>query len=274
LRNKPIYILTENLNFFYKLNKRLIDNKIRFKILNNKIPNLDSIILTTSEDFKKIEVMSDFSKFLIFSEDEDFDSYFLKVLAAFRIKYKEIYSNLTFSIDPGKTIGLMIFLDDYYLNSFCCFKPDDLFNTIKLYFHTFHKNDSHLLYLTTKFGRGILSLTYKLVEGIFTLFQNSCFLRVLLIDEFGSSRIKFIQNDTKKLSKDEISALLLSFRNGIEVNENNYIDIFSQIKKKKIREKKYQINEESLHSLKEISERVLKGEISLSESIDLLKMNQ
>ena len=57
MRNN-IFILTEDLNFFYLLNKELNRLKIKFKVLNvgNKVPKIpNSLILTTQEEIKKFE---------------------------------------------------------------------------------------------------------------------------------------------------------------------------------------------------------------------------
>ena len=49
---------------------------------------------------------------------ENFSCYILKILAAYRVNYKDCYSELTFSIDPGTSqIGIIVFLDDFYLHA-------------------------------------------------------------------------------------------------------------------------------------------------------------
>ena len=57
MRNQPLYILTEDLNFFYKLKNELDKYKIHFQILDldSKIPETPSTILTTSNDYNKPE---------------------------------------------------------------------------------------------------------------------------------------------------------------------------------------------------------------------------
>jgi hypothetical protein len=112
LRNKPLYILTENLNFFYKINKRLIEKRIKPEILNpgNKIPNAPSIILTTQNEFEKYYTKDLRVNFLVYSKGENFEQYLLRVIAAYRIEYKNNYLSLTFSIDPGKKN----WIDDFF----------------------------------------------------------------------------------------------------------------------------------------------------------------
>ncbi|MFW9897041.1 MAG: hypothetical protein ACFFD7_14640, partial [Candidatus Thorarchaeota archaeon] len=99
------------------LTKALDKHKIKFQILNldSKIPSISAIILTTSEDIDKLEVKNN-NNYIVYSRTYDFERYVIKVLAAYRIGYREVYSTLTFSIDPGNKIGLMIFVDDFYLN--------------------------------------------------------------------------------------------------------------------------------------------------------------
>ena len=92
MRNQPLYILTEDLNFFYKLRNELDKHNIKFQILNldTKIPTTSSIILTTSDDINKLKVRNH-KNYLIYSKIYDFNKYLIKVIAAYRIRYKEIY---------------------------------------------------------------------------------------------------------------------------------------------------------------------------------------
>lgn len=279
MRKKPIYIFTENLNFFYQVNKFLTEKKIRFKILNfgNKIPNSPSIILTTLDDVEELEKPNKKVDFLIYSQMDDFNDYILKILATYRIGFKINYSKLTFSIDPGKKIGLMIFLDDFYLDSYCCFEKSELIKTIKTYIDFFHNNNTIILNLNFKLGKGIISITFDLVKTIFNILHKRSNLKVFLIDEFKSSKIKInIKHKDKRISKDEVSALILALRNGIEVKENNYISIFNQLKSKNSKKEDLKsITSESISEQRipigKIAEKVLIGEISLNESSEIIK---
>jgi len=203
LRNKPLFILTENLNFFYKINKRLIERRIKTEILNpvNKIPNAPSIILTTRDEFEKYYNKDLNVNFLVYSKGENFELYLLRVIAAYRIEYKNNYLSLTFSIDPGKRIGLMIFLDDYYLDSYCCFENSYFIAFIQKYIDAFEEDNPTLMKLNFKIGRGVLDITYDLVKQIYITFQNRKDLRVCLIDEFKSSHRRNLGYQEIQLAK-------------------------------------------------------------------------
>ena len=280
MRNQPLYILTEDLNFFYIIKSELDKYKIYFQILNldSKIPDIPSIILTTSNDFKKLGNINRVS-FLVYLKNNDFGKYFLHVLAAVRIGYKKYYSTLTFSIDPGKKLGLMVFLDDYYLDSYCCFENSDFFAIIQKYITIFEEDNPTLMKLTFKLGRGVLDITYDLVKQIYIIFQNRKDLGVCLIDEFKSSQFRLSGNtNCKKFTKDEISALILAFRLGIDVRFDNYEDIFKQLRMKKlfirkIETEKAENHYEPLLSLDEVVEKVLGGKLSLSSAIEIIHAN-
>jgi hypothetical protein len=280
LRNQPLYILTEDLNFFYIIKNELDKYKIYFQILNldSKIPDIPSIILTTSNDYKKLGNKNRVN-FLVYSKKNDFGKYFLHVLAAVRIGYKKYYSTLTFSIDPGKKLGLMVFLDDYYLDSYCCFENSDFFAIIHKYIAIFDEDNPTLMKLNFKLGRGVLDITYDLVKQIYIMFQNRKYLRVCLIDEFKSSQFKLSKNTIgKKFTKDEISALILAFRLGIDVRFDNYKVIFEKLRKKKLFIRKTETekpknHDEPLLSLKEVVEKVLNGKVTLSNAIEILSAN-
>lgn len=280
MRNQPLYILTEDLNFFYILKNDLDKHNIKFQILNldAKIPTISSIILTTSEDIDKLDVRNH-NNYLVYSKKDDFKKYLIKVTAAYRIRHIKNYSTLTFSIDPGNKLGLMIFLDDFYLDSYCCFEKIDLLNTINKYVDTFQEGNPKLMYLNFKLGRGVLTITFDLVTEIYRLFKGRKNLRVYLIDEFRSSKIRFSrEKGGRKISKDEISALILAFRDGIAVDQDNYKIIFEQIKNKKLKignfnTLKTENHEKSLLELKEMVEKVLHGELALSNAMKMLNNN-
>lgn len=280
-RNK-LYVLTENLNFFYKLNKELNRFHIPFNILSlkNKFPTFPSIILTTLEEVKNREHFQKKGNFLTYSNEESFEEYILKVISTYRIGYKEHYSELMFSIDPGNKSGLVIFLDDYFLISYCCFEIRDLIKKIKNYVQYFKKNYPDSMNLVFKFGRGILPLTRDLVDIISSIFSSENDIKILLIDEFKSSKIKVYRKDKeRKISKDEISALVLALRDGIEVNKSNYHLIFNQIKSKSSKQevfkkdKQENLNKKSeiFEQIADIAAQVLNGELSLSESSQIIK---
>ena len=281
MRNQPLYILTEDLNFFYIIKNELDKYKIHFQILNidSKISDIPSIILTTSNDYKK-HGNKNRVNFLVYSKNIDFGKYFLHVIAAVRIGYKKFYSTLTFSIDPGKKLGLMVFLDDYYLDSYCCFETSDFFAIIQKYINAFDEDNPSLMKLNFKLGRGVLDITYDLVKQIYVMFQNRKDLGVCLIDEFKSSQFRLSGNTFgKKLTKDEISALILAFRLGIDVRFDNYEDIFKQLRMKKLfigktEKEKSENYDEPLLSLEEVVEKVLSGKITLSNATEIINPNK
>jgi len=280
LRNQPLYILTEDLNFFYIIKSELDKYKINFQILDldSKIPDIPSIIITTSNDYQKLGNINRVN-YLVYSKNIDFGKYFLHVIATVRIGYKKFYSTLTFSIDPGKKLGLMIFLDDYYLDSYCCFEKSHFFAIIQKYIAVFEDDNPTSMILNFKLGRGVLDITYDLVKQIYIMFQNRKDLGVCLIDEFKSSQFKLSRNTaSRKFSKDEISALILAFRLGIDVRFDNYEDIFEQLKMKKLfigktEKEKPENHDETLLSLEEVVEKVLSGKISLSNAIEIINSN-
>ena len=277
MRNQPLYILTEDLNFFYMLKNELDKYNIKFQILNldAKIPTISSLILTTSEDIDRLGIRIH-NNYLVYFKNHDFKKFLIKVIAAFKIGHKKYYSRLTFSIDPGKHLGLMIFLDDYYLNSYSCFEKSGIITIIQRYYETFQEDNQKMMVLDFKLGMGVLPITFHLVKQIYSIFSNRNNLSVFLIDEFRSSKIRFSEDHAgKKFSKDEISALVLAFRNGILVNIDNYQIIFEQIKNKqldigKLRASNSKNDDEYLTDLKDVIEKVLNSGLSLKNAMKIL----
>lgn len=277
MRNKILYLHTENLNFFYRLNSELNRRNIQFKILSgiSKIPDLHSILLTTSGDIHNLRINYEKLKVMPYDEKDNFNHYIYKILAAYRIEYKEFYSKLIFSIDPGsKKNGLVVFLDDYYLVSHTFYDKLGIINIIKDYINCFQTNNSNLLKLVFKFGSGVLPLTLNLIQDIRELFPDRKDLKVFLIDESKSSKIR-IQGIKKKFrTKHELSALIIALREGIEINQWDTLKKYKQIKfQDSNRCKEQNVNGDfnnSIINLEDIINKILNNEISLTESSNIL----
>jgi len=268
-------VLTENLNFFYRLNKELNHLNIEFKILSrsSKVPDISSLLLTTSGEIKNFRNNYKNLKILAYNESDNFEYYILKVLAAYRIDYKESYSDLIFSIDPGlKQIGLVVFLDDYYLISHTIYNRTELIDLIKSYIECFQINNPNILDLTFKFGSGVIALTLKLIEQIIDAFQSRNNMKIYLIDESKSSKIR-IQHIKKKFrTKHELSALIIALRKGVDINDLNLIESskLGKIYDSKQNEKFIKLVNESTVEVKDIIEKILNDKISLSQSSRLI----
>lgn len=279
LRNSPLYILTEDLSFFFRINKELNKVRIPFKILNlNKvIPRAPSIILTTFKEVEKIKEQGRDEIVLAYSETEDFEKYIIKILIAVKIGYKDQYSELLFSVDPGKKTGLMIFLDSYYLHSYCCFNSSEVIRMIMKYIECFQSESYDEMIITIKLGNGVSALTIDLVKQIYSIYRDRNNLKIYIVDEFKSSKVKVKQkNKPNRVSKDELSALILALRNGVEINQ---IDYFTQIKqshknRKNNRDREdLNIEEESYNksTIGDIVLKVIDGELTLESASKELK---
>ncbi|MBY8989492.1 MAG: hypothetical protein KGD58_01960 [Candidatus Lokiarchaeota archaeon] len=211
---------------------------------------------------------------MAYDKQDNFNHYIYKIIAAYRIGYKEYYSKLIFSIDPGsKKIGLVVFLDDYYFVSHTFFDKIGITNVINDYVNCFQTNHPNLLKIIFKFGSGVLPLSLDLIQEITELFPNRENLKVFLIDESKSSKIR-IQGIKKKFrTKHELSALILAMRDGIEVNQLNNLVKYRQIRFQDSNNSKEQkINgdlKDSKIKLKDIIDKILNNEISLSESSEI-----
>ena len=278
MRNKILYIHTENLNFFYKLNKELNRQKIDFKILSvgSKIADSPSLVLTTLGEFNKFKRKYKNLKFLTYDENSNFKYYILKVLAAYKTSYKDSYSALTVSIDPGsKKIGMVVFLDDYYLISHTFYDKRAFINSIKDYIDCFQNENLNQLKLIFKFGSGILPLTLNLINNVLNIYQTNENLKIYLIDEAKSSKIK-IQNRKKLFkTKHELSALIIALRVGVELNESDYPNnlIKNKSKGKNSGIDMVRNSKEASYSRKEIRElieKIINDDISLSQSYKLI----
>jgi len=276
LRLKPIYILTENLNFFYKIINGLKDKRVQFRILTfwDKIPNIPSVILTTSKESSQIEIVNKDINLLEFIDGDDINQYILKVLAVFRLGYQD-YDKFLFSIDPGLNhIGIVAFLDDYFFDSSTLTDNSQVINYIKKYFDSIQQDNINPLSLELKIGRGLLETTQNLVNRAFSTFSNILNIKVCLIDESNTSKIK-ISNQGKKFPKHEAAALILSFREGLDLNYQNHRTKFETNKANSLNREllsRYieSYTKEYIVRFSKIAEEVIIGEKSLSESIKLI----
>ncbi|MFX1364360.1 MAG: hypothetical protein ACFFCE_00760 [Promethearchaeota archaeon] len=276
MRNKILYVSTEDLNFFYKLNKELNRLNIKFEILNLKIknPKVPSLILTTFKEALKFKNIPEKLEILPYSEGNNFYNYIFKVLAAYRVGYKKRYSEIVFSVDPGsKKIGIVIFLDNFFLISDTFYDKNDFIKLIKDIVYYFQDDNPNLMMLKFKFGSGVLSLTYELVDFILDLFHLRKKMRLYLIDETKSSKIKIKDYKKRVKTKHEISALILALRKGVEITQLNYLSLFKQSKVPNYKKSNHKENinyVDNLNTLQELIDKILDGEISLSESSAIL----
>jgi hypothetical protein len=274
LRNKTLYVLTEELSFFYLLNKELNYLKIKFEILsfNAKIPNTPCIIITTLKEYEKIK--SKISKkvlILAYNKNENFDHFITKVLASYRVGYVKNYSSLIFTIDPGtKHLGLVIFLDGYFLISYTIYEKKDLIEKAKEYVAALQENSTELLNLNFKLGTGVRSICIDLINTIYDVFQGRGNLKIQLIDESKSSQIRIHENK-RKFPKHEAAALILSFREGVEIQKNNFERIINHFQSESNPKSNNLETSKTIQILEEIAEKVLNGELSLNKSTEMLK---
>ena len=279
MRKLPLYILTADLSFFYRINKELNKLRIPFNILNlNKIiPHIPNIILTTTKEEALVMEHGKHSIVLIYSDNDDFDNFIIKILATVKIGYKDKYSELLFSVDPGKKTGLMIFLDGYYLHSYCCFNSSDVIRKIMKYIECFQIDNSKDIKIIFKLGNGVSSITIDLVKQINLIYKDSKNLKIFIIDEFRSSKVKIKQKSkAHRVSKDELSALILALRNGVEIKQADYLALIKQsyINSKYNRDKEDLKNKEESNNkptLGDIALKVINGDLTLGSASEELK---
>jgi hypothetical protein len=268
LRNK-IFVLTEDLQFFYRINKELDLLEIKFKILNfwNKIPVIPSIILTTSGEINRIhDYNKNKERFLDYSKNMEFNKYLLRVLAAHRIGVKKNYSELLFSIDPGtKHFGLVVFLDDYYLASYTFSEKEDLLQKIEAFSKNLQINDMETTSLKIKIGSGIIPMTIDLIKSLNDSFKDKRNMKVFLVNEDKSSKIN-IYSEKKKFPKHEASALIIALREGLEIRED-----IQKFKKDNLEVAIFELNDDTKEVLKEIADKLLKGDLPLSISSKMVR---
>ncbi|MFX1570348.1 MAG: hypothetical protein ACFFCV_18460 [Promethearchaeota archaeon] len=242
--------------------------------MRTKIPDIpNSIILTTMEEmsnFENIDSVKD--KILSYTNNEDFEQYMVKVLAAKKIGNIK-YSELMFSIDPGtKHLGLVIYLNDFYLNSHTIYNRERFIEKVRMYIKALQETNSIPLKLIFKFGKGIMPITQNLIQQLFINIKENSF-RIILIDESKTSKYKIRDENNKKIPKDEAAALIISLRDGFEITFDNYQAILknnSTMKNEEYLSKTAKYNNDFDSKLIEIAEAILSGNLSLSKSIELL----
>ncbi|MFX1325795.1 MAG: hypothetical protein ACFE8N_12650 [Promethearchaeota archaeon] len=244
--------------------------------VKSKIPDVNSYILTTIEELHKLSNKYKNLKILPYDENDNFTHYILKALAAYRINLKELNYDLTFSIDPGsKKIGMVVLLDDYYLISHTFLNTDTFIDSIRSYINCFQKDGQDLSKLTFKFGSGVIPLTLNLIKIIFETFQKRKNFKIFLINESKSSNVKFQYRKKMFSSKHELSALILALRTGYEIDQLNFDEVFEQgniigLNNRKGNEGIFNETRISKQELRELFQKILSNEISLSQSSKLL----
>ncbi|MBN1216643.1 MAG: hypothetical protein JXA99_14535 [Candidatus Lokiarchaeota archaeon] len=275
-----IFVITDNSKFFYNINKILTELKIDFKIIgiNDKIPRIPSIILSTFEELELLDSKIDRSRIIIlpYNKQDNFNKYIFNFT---KIYYcgKETYSNVLFSIDPGNTIGLAIFLDGHYFYSKSIYEEKILFSDIKQCIENLMENNKYPLNIIFKFGIGVFNQTKVLISKIYSIYNKKKNIKVYLVDESKSSKFKF-HKLSKNISKHEASAIILALRRGIEVDQENYSNYFNLRKSNKDVKKKIEAEldnisylERHIELLKSLFKEMISYKITINDALVIIK---
>ncbi|MFO7796583.1 MAG: hypothetical protein ACQERB_01630 [Promethearchaeati archaeon] len=282
MREKIVFVITNNSKFFFRLNKELKKLGIPFTVLNlgQHIPNVDSIVLTTLKEVFKINNYNNKKvNFIPYKDEENFDKYFFNFLKIYHCGFGN-HSKLLLSIDPGKTIGLIVFLDGHFFYSKTFYNKKELLSNVKNCVKNVEDESNSKLKLTFKIGRGVFPLSLELITEIYSLFGNQEKVIIYLINELKSSKFKF-HKLFQNISKHEASAIILALRKGIKVNEENYLKFF-ELKKtdKEIKEKlKKELNyisflNNNIELLKTLVFGLLNCKITIYEAFDIINQKR
>ncbi len=216
-----IYLYSNDSRFFYKINTRLKQLHVPFDILNSDAKlKVNGIILTTKKEFDEISPKKQSNQFLIYSNIQDFEEYIMHVLASHKFGFRKRYSDLIFSIDPGRNkSGMAIFLDEYFLISKVVFNQENLLDNIRKFISYYNADDSIPLYIKIFFGVGVPSLVESILQALSEEFKKNLPISYL-VDERYTSKIKY-NKKILKISKHEISAIWIAIRgiNAIKTTE-------------------------------------------------------
>jgi len=216
-----IYLYSNDSRFFYKINTRLKQLHVPFDILNPESKlNVNGIILTTKKEFDEISPKKHSNQFLIYSNIQDFEEYIMHILATHKFGFRKRYSELIFSIDPGRNkSGMAIFLDEYFLTSTVLYKQEDLIENIRKFISYYNTDDSIPQDIKIFFGIGVPSLVESIIEALSEEFKGNSPISYL-VDERFTSKIKY-NKKILKISKHEISAIWIAIRgtNAIQTTE-------------------------------------------------------
>ncbi len=116
-------------------------------------------------------------------------------------------------------------------------------------------------------------ITLSLIEQLFANFKEKSF-KVILIDESKTSKYAIRDENRKKIPKDEAAALIISLRDGFEITYDNYRTFLKNkntITNGEYYSKSTKYNNDLDSKLIEIAENIVKGKLSLSKSMELLK---
>ncbi len=235
-----VFVISNDYKYFYKLNRALKRLRILFKIVNfnDRLPNTPALLLTTENELEKLKSKNKNHVILPYDRKEDFEKYVFDILKIHNCG-PDLHSELLFSIDPGDTIGLAVFLDGTFFYSHTFYSKKTLIVNIKKCVEKIEEGEDQKngIKIIFKVGRGVFPLTLDLIETIYEMFCKKNELAIYMVNESKSSKIKF-HKYFNNLSKHELSALILALRKGIKADQNNYVKFF-ELKKgnKEIKEK-------------------------------------
>lgn len=208
---RDIGILTTSGKAYYQLVSEVKRRGLQFISLTPKefIPFEVKVIITTKSDSSKI----DFPEILIFDELQD--PFQIIDDAIQLLRGKKTFHELIIGIDPGKRSGLVVLGDGIILKKMELInieeKVKDIIQILK---------DTQAENKTVKIGNGVKTDQQKL----FTLLNAELPPNVIIesVEEEGTTKKSKKEQKEHAASRDVLSAIKISMRNGQELNRTRY----------------------------------------------------
>jgi len=249
---KTIGVYTKDFSLYHDLIKVLKKRKISFVSLNSldHIPSGIGVILTSNNELHDVKLSKVIAADVYDTIDHAVD------LAVQMLVGKDIYSKVYIGIDPGEQPGIAVVGDDILLQKMNAATPEKVLTLIKRVLREYPSIETLI-----RIGHGSIITRNRIINSLISLG-----IPIEIVDETKTTPTQQI----KRLERDgEAAAAIALLRGGkvqrrlpLEPTKGDIRNI--QERSRKHTDGKFSISEKT-------ALRVLKGEISLKEAIDIEK---
>jgi len=249
---KTIGVFTRDFSLYYDLVKALKKRKIQFVSLNSlsHIPSGIGVILTSNNELHDVKLSKVIAADAYDTIDHAIDLAFQMLVG------KDIYSKVYIGIDPGDQPGIAVVGDDILLQKMNAVNPEKVISIIKRILREYPSTETLI-----RIGHGSIITRNRIINSLISIGVT-----IEIVDETKTTPTQQI----KRLERDgEAAAAIALLRGGkvqrrlpLEPTKGDIRNI--QERSRKLADGKFSISEKT-------ALKVLKGELSLKEAIDLEK---
>ncbi|MGF3554894.1 MAG: hypothetical protein ACQXXF_06455 [Thermoplasmatota archaeon] len=249
---KTIGVFTKDFSLYYDLLRVLKKRNIAYVSLDSpdNIPSKVGVILTSHRELHDMKSPNVIAVDVYDTIDHAID------LALHMLIGKDAYSKVFIGIDPGDKPGVAVVGDDILLNKINVETPEEVVSIVKRFYREYPSIETII-----RIGHGSITNRNRIINSLISLG-----IPIEIVNETKTTS----SQQTKRLEKDGEAAAAIALLRGGKVNKKLPLEP-TKGEIKNIQERSRKLAEGEFSISEKTALRVLKGELSLKEAVELEK---